>query len=468
MQALGRHLANTNPEDDKLVSTCLTTMRNLSDAATKVENMDMVLHLLVQCLEKRDINMVQCAAGTIMNLTCNNMKNKLAVYHHQGIDVLCKLVSNQCKFFINPSVANFITEFFKFLADTGVLEPVLCSLRNLTSRHPEAYNASLAVRNHYGLNKIVEQLTLTNYNNWSLIKPTIVLIRNLAQNAIECQAALRGLGTMPKLMNIISFAKTYFQKSKSSSNSPKEPWHKANNNNNVLPCRIRPEDIAISSCNALNCLAKDDHNRRALISLNAIPILCELLRHHVPQSESEITEKQKLYGKTLKQEAQLAEEVCGSAAHVLLTLRLDEQARQYCQNFRVNETLDQFQRYLSQNRPPSSQAPEPVTSSATSQTSSAPQTPHSIMSTSSQPSTPQKSQASSSQPYPNVQGPYYHPGYYGQPRMPQGYMPGHPPGYMMPMYPQGYYPPQGHQPPPNQQQPPNQQGPGHPGPGYGY
>lgn len=68
MQALGRHLANYNTQTAKLVGCCLWSLRNLSDVATKVENMDGVLKLLLERLNTKDNNIVQCAAGTLMNL----------------------------------------------------------------------------------------------------------------------------------------------------------------------------------------------------------------------------------------------------------------------------------------------------------------------------------------------------------------------------------------------------------------
>merc|ERR1719219_212801 len=109
-----------------------------------------------------------------MNLTCNNMKNKIIVHKHKGIEVLATL-----------SIKS---------RNIKILEPVLCCLRNITSRHPEAYNACLALRNYHGLSSIVELLSLPQDGSliqWKSVKPVIGILRNMAQYASECQPALR-------------------------------------------------------------------------------------------------------------------------------------------------------------------------------------------------------------------------------------------------------------------------------------
>jgi len=327
MQALGRHLANQ--QQAKLMQTCLLTIRNLSDAATKIKNMEAILNLLVECLKSGDESIVECAAGTLMNLTCNNMQNKITVHGYKdhngnkGIEVLATLAIKS--------------------KSVKILEPVLCCLRNITSRHLEAYNACLSLRNYHGLGSIVELLNLNGSDgspiHWKVAKPVIGVLRNMAQYASqECQPALRGVGTIPKLMNMISFAKKYMHKE----NARTSEWSNDPTN------RVRPEDICIAACNSLNWLAKDDHNRQALISLRAIPTLCELLRHRVPMDQKDLSAQQKFWGKDVKFESKLAEDVCGAAAHVLLSVRVAPQARQILDNYKVTETLNQFQSWLDQ------------------------------------------------------------------------------------------------------------------------
>lgn len=77
MEALAKHLNNTS---SRLVLNCLWTLRNLSDAATKLNNLQPILQTVVQLLGSNDLNIVTCAAGILSNLTCNNSANKLIVY----------------------------------------------------------------------------------------------------------------------------------------------------------------------------------------------------------------------------------------------------------------------------------------------------------------------------------------------------------------------------------------------------
>lgn len=74
MQALAMHLGNPS---QRLVQNCLWTLRNLSDAGTKVDGLEVLLQSLVQVLGSTDVNVVTCAAGILSNLTCNNQRNKV-------------------------------------------------------------------------------------------------------------------------------------------------------------------------------------------------------------------------------------------------------------------------------------------------------------------------------------------------------------------------------------------------------
>merc|ERR1711971_1141426 len=58
MQALAMHLGHPS---QRLVQNCLWTLRNLSDAGTKIENMDNLMQGLVQLLNSTDVNIVTCA-----------------------------------------------------------------------------------------------------------------------------------------------------------------------------------------------------------------------------------------------------------------------------------------------------------------------------------------------------------------------------------------------------------------------
>lgn len=68
-----------NHSSHRLVQNCLWTLRNLSDAGTKVSGIENLLQRLVQLLGSSDVNIVTCAAGILSNLTCNNQNNKIIV-----------------------------------------------------------------------------------------------------------------------------------------------------------------------------------------------------------------------------------------------------------------------------------------------------------------------------------------------------------------------------------------------------
>lgn len=67
-----------------LVQNCLWTLRNLSDAGTKVDGLEGLLQSLVQLLASTDVNVVTCAADILRNLTCNNQRNKVTVCQVSG------------------------------------------------------------------------------------------------------------------------------------------------------------------------------------------------------------------------------------------------------------------------------------------------------------------------------------------------------------------------------------------------
>merc|ERR1719422_2334769 len=110
MQALAIHLGHAS---QRLVQNCLWTLRNLSDAGTKLENMETLMQGLVQLLGSTDVNIVTCAAGILSNLTCNNQKNKVTVCQVGGIEALVRTI-------IAAGDREEITE------------PAVCALRHLT------------------------------------------------------------------------------------------------------------------------------------------------------------------------------------------------------------------------------------------------------------------------------------------------------------------------------------------------
>lgn len=89
MQALAMHLGHPS---QRLVQNCLWTLRNLSDAGTKVDGLEGLLQSLVQLLASTDLNVVTCAAGILSNLTCNNQRNKVTVCQVGGVDALVRTI----------------------------------------------------------------------------------------------------------------------------------------------------------------------------------------------------------------------------------------------------------------------------------------------------------------------------------------------------------------------------------------
>ncbi|XP_076351085.1 armadillo segment polarity protein-like isoform X4 [Tachypleus tridentatus] len=244
MQALSMHLGH---QSQRLVLNCLWTLRNLSDAGTKQESIDTLIHGLVQLLGSSDINVVTCAAGILSNLTCNNLRNKMLVCQVGGIENLVRTI-------IQAGDREEITE------------PAVCALRHLTSRHPEAEMAQNAVRLHYGLQVIVKLLHPPS--RWPLIKAVIGLIRNLALCPAN-HGPLREHGAIPRLVQLLfkSYQDTQRQRSSVASNNSQSSYADG----------VRMEEIVEGTAGALHILAREAHNRAIIRGLQVIPVFVQLL-----------------------------------------------------------------------------------------------------------------------------------------------------------------------------------------------
>ncbi|XP_035783261.1 armadillo segment polarity protein isoform X1 [Anopheles albimanus] len=246
MQALAMHLGN---QSQRLVQNCLWTLRNLSDAATKVDGLETLLSGLVTVLGSSDVNVVTCAAGILSNLTCNNQRNKVTVCQVGGVEALVGTI-------INAGDREEITE------------PAVCALRHLTSRHPESEAAQNVVRNGYGLPVIVKLLNPPS--RWPLIKAVIGLIRNLALCPANA-APLREHGAIHLLVRLLfkAFQDTQRQRSSVATNGSQPPGAYADG--------VRMEEIVEGTVGALHILAKEEYNRQVIRSQNVIPIFVQLL-----------------------------------------------------------------------------------------------------------------------------------------------------------------------------------------------
>lgn len=243
MQALANHLGHGS---QRLVQNCLWTLRNLSDAATKCDQLDGLLQMLVQLLNSNDINVVTCAAGILSNLTCNNIRNKMIVCQVGGIEALVRTI-------LQAGDREDITE------------PAVCALRHLTARHQDAEMAQNAVRLHYGLPVLVKLLHPPS--RWPLIKAVVGLIRNLAL----CQAnhaPLREHGALPRIVQLMIRAHQDTQRRASIS---------SNGQGSGYVDGVRMEEIVEGTVGALHILAREAHNKAVIRGLNCIPLFVQLL-----------------------------------------------------------------------------------------------------------------------------------------------------------------------------------------------
>ncbi|KAK1121977.1 hypothetical protein K0M31_009825 [Melipona bicolor] len=252
MQALAMHLGNPS---QRLVQNCLWTLRNLSDAGTKVDGLEGLLQSLVQVLSSTDVNVVTCAAGILSNLTCNNQRNKVTVCQVGGVDALVRTI---------------------IYADSReeISEPAVCALRHLTSRHVEAEMAQNSVRLNYGIQVIVKLLHPPS--RWPLVKAVIGLIRNLALCPAN-HGPLRDHGAIHHLVRLLmrAFPETQRQRSSVASTGSQQT------SGAYADGGVRMEEIVEGTVGALHILARESHNRVIIRSQNVIPIFVQLLFNEI-------------------------------------------------------------------------------------------------------------------------------------------------------------------------------------------
>ena len=214
MQALAMHLAHPS---QRLVQNCLWTLRNLSDAGTKIENLDNLMSGLVQLLNSTDVNIVTCAAGILSNLTCNNQKNKLTVCTVGGIEGLVRTI-------IAAGDREEITE------------PSVCAL----------------------------------------VKAVIGLIRNLALCPAN-HAPLRENGAIPRLVHLLIRA---FQDTQGVGTLSRRGGQQPGAAAGSYADGVRMEEIVEGTVGALHILAREGHNRAIIRGLSVIPIFVQVCLIH--------------------------------------------------------------------------------------------------------------------------------------------------------------------------------------------
>ncbi|XP_045445980.1 armadillo segment polarity protein [Melitaea cinxia] len=252
MQALAMHLGNPS---GRLVQNCLWTLRNLSDAATKVEGLEALLQSLVQVLASTDVNIVTCAAGILSNLTCNNQRNKVTVCQAGGVDALVRTV-------VSAGDREEITE------------PAVCALRHLTSRHVESEMAQNAVRLHYGLPVIVKLLQPPS--RWPLVKAVVGLVRNLALCPAN-HAPLREHGAVHHLVRLLLRAFNDTQRQRGSVAGGVG----GGGAGGAYADGVRMEEIVEGAVGALHILAREGLNRALIRQQSVVPIFVQLLFNEI-------------------------------------------------------------------------------------------------------------------------------------------------------------------------------------------
>jgi len=260
MQALSMHLTqlstqvqNSNGKStaSDILHNCLITLRNLSDAATRLPGLEQLVQNLLNLLASRnDFTVSTLAAGILSNLTCNNENNKKTALASNGIQILLHIIHTNMQ-----------------VQKTQLVEPCVCALRHITNRHSDMLLAQEQVRAVNGLN-IITQLMCIQPRAWSVIKAVLGLVRNFCSNQLNAQQ-LRQNSIIEKLMQILFDAYTEIQmRTSGGTNMP---------SNNVLKIDdVNMFDIVEASSSALLILAKDNQNQQIMKELDCIGFFVQM------------------------------------------------------------------------------------------------------------------------------------------------------------------------------------------------
>jgi len=160
-QAAGSTGSTTTAND--ILQNCLITLRNLSDAATRLNGLEQLVQNLLQLLSNTtDYAVSTLAAGILSNLTCNNENNKKAALRSNGIQIL-----------LNCMQKNLLAQ------KPGLIEPCICALRHITNRHSDMLLAQEQVRSVNGLS-IITQLMSIQPHSLPSIEALLGLVRNFS------------------------------------------------------------------------------------------------------------------------------------------------------------------------------------------------------------------------------------------------------------------------------------------------
>lgn len=257
LQALSVHLKNAS---ERLVQTCLYTLRNLSDDPSIMnENLEQLITSLVDLINSEKPNIVLCVTGILSNITCNNQHAK---------QLVCQV----------NSIPSLINVLIKFPDRDDILEPTICVLRHITIRQQEAEFASNAIRINNGIPILVKLLN-TN-NRWFLLKVVVGLLRNLALTTTNHQQ-FREQQAIAKLINLLIKAHNEVKRHKTNETNTLNANGAligANLSNPVYIDGVSMNEILENIVGTLQLLAKQVINRDLIRTNNElIQILVELL-----------------------------------------------------------------------------------------------------------------------------------------------------------------------------------------------
>jgi len=246
--------SNTNSQ---ILQNCLITLRNLSDAATRLNGLEQLIQSLLQILSHvNDYTISTLAAGILSNLTCNNENNKKAALRSNGIQILLKLVQ------VNLAHTGAASS-----SQMQLIEPCLCALRHITNRHPDMLLAQEQFRSFNGIQLLVQLMSIQP-RSWPVIKALLGVVRNLCSNQANAQM-LRANCIIEKLMQILYDAYTEIQMRTNQAQC-------ASALNILKVDDVNLFDIVDSSSAALLILAKDYQNQIIMKDLDCIGFFVQM------------------------------------------------------------------------------------------------------------------------------------------------------------------------------------------------
>jgi hypothetical protein len=169
----------------RIKHNCLITLRNISNQATRMRDVDSLIQYLTGLLlSPNDRQSVICSMGILNNLTADNRTNKSLFVKLNGVQTLMQKLMMDAD------------------GNDDFIEVALCTLRHITARHDLEDEAREIIKKSYGIGNIIKFLGDKNLkDHWEILKATVGLIKNLAlsQTIIPylCeQNAIRRLGEL--------------------------------------------------------------------------------------------------------------------------------------------------------------------------------------------------------------------------------------------------------------------------------